>query len=52
VEANPSLTPAQVRALMMSTAHRLPDIAPERQGAGVMDAGRAVRAAAIPPTRE
>jgi serine protease AprX len=52
LEANPNLTPAQVRALMMSTAHRLPDIAAERQGAGVMDAGRAVRAAATPPTRE
>jgi serine protease AprX len=42
LEANPSLTPRRVRELLVASAHPVPGAPPERQGAGAMDAGRAV----------
>lgn len=45
LEANPSLTPSEVKRLLMQTARPLPDVPRERQGAGVIDAGAAVAAA-------
>ena len=42
LEANPQLTPERVRAILMSTAEPVPAAPPERQGAGVVVAGRAV----------
>lgn len=46
LEANPQLTPRDVRAILMATAKQLPGVPEARQGAGVIDAGAAVRAAA------
>jgi len=45
LEANPSLTPAQVKDILMTTADPLNDAPAERQGAGTVNAGRAVAAA-------
>jgi serine protease AprX len=45
LEVNPSLTPAQVKEILMTTADPLNDAPAERQGAGVINAGRAVAAA-------
>jgi serine protease AprX len=45
LEANPSLTPARVKEILMTTADPLNDAPAERQGAGVINAGRAVAAA-------
>lgn len=45
LEANPSLTPAQVKEILMMTADPLNDAPAERQGAGTVNAGRAVAAA-------
>jgi serine protease AprX len=42
LEANPYLTPLQIRNTLMATATPLPAVASERQGAGVIDAVRAV----------
>jgi hypothetical protein len=42
LQANPSLTPALVRDILTGTAHSLPDVPRERQGAGAVHAGRAV----------
>jgi serine protease AprX len=42
LEANPALHPMEVRAILCETALLLPDVPPERQGAGVVDAGAAV----------
>ncbi len=42
LQANPSLTPRLVRDVLMATAHPVPGAASERQGAGALDAGRAV----------
>ncbi len=44
-QANPKLTPARVKELLMISATRIPDAPDERQGAGVVDAGLAVAAA-------
>ena len=44
LEANPSLTPAQVKEILMTTADPLNDAPAERQGAGAINAGRAVAA--------
>ena len=44
-QANPRLTPARIKGLLMLSATRIPDAADERQGAGVVDAGLAVAAA-------
>ena len=45
LEANSSLTPAQVKEILMTTADPLNDAPAERQGAGAINAGRAVAAA-------
>jgi len=42
LEANPVLTPRGARAALIGAAERVPGAAAERQGAGVLDAGRAV----------
>lgn len=42
LEANPKLTPTQIRTILTSTAKPLPNAPHERQGAGVLDAARAV----------
>jgi serine protease AprX len=46
LEANPGLTTPQIRAILTSTASKLPGVDDERQGAGVLNAARAVEAAA------
>jgi hypothetical protein len=46
LEAHPGLTPQQIRAILTSTAYKLPGADDERQGAGVLDAASAVAAAA------
>jgi serine protease AprX len=45
IEANPRLTPAQIRAILRATAHPLNDVPPAQQGAGAIDPARAVLAA-------
>jgi serine protease AprX len=45
LEANPALTPAQVKALITSTAEPLPSVPAEKQGHGVVNGARAVAAA-------
>jgi serine protease AprX len=45
LEANPHLTPFEVRRILVSTATRLRDADDERQGAGALNAGAAVAAA-------
>ena len=45
LEANPRLRPAQVKEILMATADPLNDAPAERQGAGAVNAGRAVAAA-------
>ena len=45
LEANPALTPVQVKQLLIDTAEPLDDVALERQGAGLINAGAAVEAA-------
>jgi serine protease AprX len=42
LEANPTLTPSGVRQILEGAARPVPDAPPERQGAGVLDAGIAV----------
>ena len=42
LEANPALTPSLVRDVLCSTAHPVPGADRARQGAGALDAGRAV----------
>jgi len=42
LEANPDLTPRRVRELLLNAAQPVPGAPPERQGAGALDAGRAV----------
>ena len=46
LETNPSLTPTQVRNILMSTATRLPDVSPEQQGAGIVNPTQAIKMAA------
>jgi serine protease AprX len=45
LEANPALTPQQVKRILIDTAIRLKDVAVERQGWGVVIPGHAVRRA-------
>jgi serine protease AprX len=45
LEANPSLTPAAIKNLLLSTAGRIPNAPAVRQGSGVLNARRAVEAA-------
>jgi subtilisin family serine protease len=42
LEANPRLTPYEIRAILTTTARLLPSISYERQGAGVLNAAEAV----------
>lgn len=42
IEANSNLSPRRLRELMIEAAHSVPGAPPERQGAGALDAGRAV----------
>jgi serine protease AprX len=45
LEANPDLTPQQVKRILIDTSERLPGIDIDRQGWGVVNAGRAVELA-------
>lgn len=45
LEANRGLTPARIKAILTTTAKRLPEVPVECQGAGVLDAAEAVRMA-------
>ncbi len=45
LEANPALTPTQLKALITATATPLPEAPAERQGAGLVNGARAVAAA-------
>ena len=45
IEANPELTPQQLKRLLVGTARRIEDVEVDRQGWGVVDAETAVRAA-------
>ena len=45
LEANPALTPEQGKSILMQTAQLLADAPRERQGAGVVNAGAAMRTA-------
>ncbi|MFN8499908.1 MAG: S8 family serine peptidase [Anaerolineae bacterium] len=45
LEANPSLTPGDVKRILIETANPLPDVERERQGYGVVNPSRAVAAA-------
>jgi serine protease AprX len=45
LEANPSLKPAKIKEILMATADPLNDAPAERQGAGMVNGGRAVAAA-------
>jgi len=45
LEANPSLTPQQIKRILISTAERLPQYEVDRQGWGVVDPRRAVERA-------
>ncbi|MEO7539209.1 MAG: S8 family serine peptidase [Pyrinomonadaceae bacterium] len=47
IEANPSLTPSQIKRILISTAERLPHYEVDRQGWGVIDPRRAVERAYI-----
>jgi serine protease AprX len=49
IEANPRLTPAVIRAILTETASPLPGVAQERQGAGAINAARAVQVAVDSP---
>jgi len=42
LEANPPLSPAQIKRILIDTAERVPDVEVERQGWGVVSARRAV----------
>lgn len=45
IEANPGLTPSQIKKILISTAERLPHYEVDRQGWGVIDPRRAVEMA-------
>lgn len=49
LEANSRLTPQQIRAILSASARPLPGVSRERQGAGVIDAAKAVLAAQMLP---
>jgi serine protease AprX len=42
LEARPGLTPREVRDILMTAAYKVPGASDERQGAGAVDAGRAL----------
>ncbi len=45
LEANPKLSPQQIKRILISTAERVPDVEVDRQGWGVVNARRAVEVA-------
>jgi serine protease AprX len=45
IEANPDLTPPQIKRILIDTARRIREVSVDRQGWGVVDAGKAVQAA-------
>jgi len=45
LEANPKLTPQQIKRILMATAERVPEVEVDRQGWGVVNARRAVEVA-------
>jgi hypothetical protein len=45
LEANPALSPREVKRLLIATARRIAGVDPDRQGWGAVDAARAVAAA-------
>jgi serine protease AprX len=45
IEANPDLTPQEIKRLLIDTARRIREVSVDRQGWGVVDAERAVQAA-------
>lgn len=47
IEANPNLSPAAIKSILISTADRIMNAPTVRQGYGVLNARRAIRAAAI-----
>lgn len=47
IEANPRLTPAAIKSILVSTAKRIPSLPVIRQGYGVVSARRAVEAALV-----
>ncbi len=42
IEANPALKPLEIKRILLQTAHRLPDLAVDRQGWGVVQPAAAV----------
>jgi len=48
LEANPRLTPQQIKRILIDTAERVPDVEVDRQGWGVVSARRAVELALAP----
>ena len=49
LEANPRLTPAQIKRILIDTAERVPEVEVDRQGWGVVAAARAVAGALALP---
>ena len=47
LEANPRLTPQQIKRILIATAERVPGVEVERQGWGVVNARRAVEVASV-----
>ena len=45
IEANPALAPHEIKRLLIDTARRIPGVSGDRQGWGVVDPEKAVRAA-------
>ena len=45
IEANPDLVPQEIKRLLIDAARRIPGVSVDRQGWGVVDAEKAVRAA-------
>ena len=45
LEANPDLSPAQIKRILIATAERVADVEVDRQGWGVVSARRAVEVA-------
>jgi serine protease AprX len=45
LEANPALTPAEVKRILIQTAHRVPNVDVDRQGFGALQPAAAVERA-------
>src|ERR1043165_2422420 len=50
LEANPKLTPAQIKRILIDTAERVPDVEVDRQGWGVVVPRKAVAVGLLRPT--